>query len=133
MSDRATAIPLNPARQKGSPHVFAAASSCVGGARRLWGQVAVRHLWLMLPVWLILLAVIETTLVDYALMEILFFCLFAVKALNTAIECLFDHLTPQCEQFACDAGDSGSRGPMHMLFAIGVFLAAIVLSAILQN
>lgn len=60
----------------------------------------------------------------------LFFCLLAVRTLNTAIECLVDHVTSQWEEFARDARDLRSLAAMLMLFAIGIFPAAIVLRAI---
>jgi diacylglycerol kinase (ATP) len=125
----ATARP-KPQRITGVAHVFAAASYSIGGIRRLWQEAAFRHILLLVPACIILLAVCNARLVEYTVFAILFFCLIAVEALNTAIECLVDHLAPHWEEFARDAKDLGSLATMCMLFAIGTFIAAVVLRTI---
>lgn len=114
----------------GIAHVFAAAGYSIGGIRRLWQEAAFRQILLMLPVCLLLLAVCRVSFVEYAVFAVLFFCLVATEALNTAIECIVDHLAPNWEEFARDAKDLGSLATMCMLFAMGVFLVAILLRAI---
>lgn len=130
MKPDSTKVRAKPARVAGIAHVFAAAGYSIGGVRRLWQEAAFRHIMLMVPGCVILLAVCEARLVEYAVFAILFCCLVATEALNTAIECIVDHLAPNWEEFARDAKDLGSLATMCMLFAMGIFLAAILLRAL---
>lgn len=116
-----------PARVTGVAHLFAAAGYSLGGLRRLWQETAFRHIVTALPVCCVLLYAVGANFTDYCVLLILFFCLIAVEALNTAIECIVDHLAPQWEVFARDAKDLGSLATMCLLFANGVFLGAVVL------
>lgn len=125
----------SPPRPKPDPvtglaHVFAAARYSIGGLRRLWQESAFRHIMLLAPACLAFLALCNAGAFDYVIFAVLFFGLVAVEALNTAIECLVDHLAPQWEEFARDAKDLGSLATMCMLFANGVYLVAIGLRAI---
>lgn len=116
-----------PARVTGVAHLFAATGYSVGGIRRLWQETAFRHIVTALPVCGVLLYAVGASFIDYCVLLILFSCLIAVEALNTAIECIVDHLAPQWEEFARDAKDLGSLATMCLLFANGVFLVAVVL------
>ncbi|UOA26187.1 diacylglycerol kinase [Pseudosulfitobacter sp. DSM 107133] len=127
MNNDTTSPRPKPARVTGVAHLFAAAGYSVGGIRRLWQETAFRHIVTALPVCGVLLYVVGANLVDYCVLLILFSCLVAVEALNTAIECIVDHLAPQWEEFARDAKDLGSLATMCLLFANGVFLGAVVL------
>lgn len=118
-----------PARVTGIAHVFAAAGYSIGGIRRLWRETAFRHIVTALPVCGVLLYLLGAGFTDYCVLLILFAGLIAVEALNTAIECIVDHLAPQWEEFARDAKDLGSLATMCLLFANGVFLGAMFLRA----
>ncbi len=123
----ATSAPRSkPERITGIAHVFAAAGYSIGGLRRLWQETAFRHIILLLIFGFGVLAIAGAGFFDYCLLLILFFCLVAVEALITAIECLVDHLAPQWEEFARDAKDLGSLATMCLLCANGVFLGAVV-------
>ena len=115
-----------PAPVHGIAHVFAAASYSTSGVRRLWQETAFRHITLALPVCLGLFALLGVGLTDYAFLMIGFFALVAVEALNTAIECIVDHLAPDWQEFARDAKDLGSLATMCLLCANGVFLGTVV-------
>ena len=115
-----------PAPVHGIAHVFAATRYSVGGVRRLWQETAFRHITLALPVCIGLFALLGTGLMDYAFLLIGFFALVAVEALNTAIECIVDHLAPDWQEFARDAKDLGSLATMCLLCANGVFLGTVV-------
>jgi len=52
--------------------------------------------------------------------------LVAAEALNTAIECLVDHLAPDWQEFARDAKDLGSLATMCLLIANGLYLAWVL-------
>lgn len=116
-----------PDRITGIKHLFAAASYSVGGIRRLWQETAFRHIILMLVLCLTLLFVIGANLTEFSILLILFFALVAVEALNTAIECIVDHLAPNWEEFARDAKDLGSLATMCLLFANGLYLSVLLL------
>lgn len=116
-----------PERITGVAHVFAAAGYSIGGLRRLWQETAFRHLMIALPLCLVLFAAIGASMIEFAVLLILFFALVAVEALNTAIECLVDHLAPQWEEFARDAKDLGSLATMCLLCANGVFLGTVLI------
>lgn len=118
-----------PLRITGAAHVFAAAGYSIGGIRRLWQETAFRHITLGLPVCAAVLAFADASLGDYAIMLILYFALVATEALNTAIECIVDHLAPHWEEFARDAKDLGSLATMCLLAANGVFIAKVIVTA----
>jgi len=120
-----------PERITGVAHVFAAAGYSVGGIQRLWQETAFRHIMLALPVCIALFTFVGAGLLEYAALLVLFFCLGAVEALNTAIECIVDHLAPNWEEFARDAKDLGSLATMCLLCANGVFIGAVLVRAII--
>jgi diacylglycerol kinase (ATP) len=122
-----------PQRVTGIAHLFAAAGYSIGGLRRLWHETAFRHITLALPLCLILFTALGVGMLEYAILLVLFFGLIAVEALNTAIECIVDHLAPQWEEFARDAKDLGSLATMCLLCANGVFLGTVVFRALASN
>ena len=119
-----------PARITGTAHVFAAAGYSIGGVQRLWQETAFRHIMLGLPACGAVLALAGASVSEYCTMMVLFFALVATEALNTAIECIVDHLAPNWEEFARDAKDLGSLATMCMLGANGVFLAHVIFRAL---
>lgn len=127
MRTKNEAVKPKPDRITGIKHVFAAASYSVGGIRRLWQETAFRHITLALLLCLILLFAIDASLTEFSILLILFFVLVAVEALNTAIECIVDHLAPNWEEFARDAKDLGSLATMCLLVANGVYLSVLLL------
>ena len=122
-----------PARITGIAHVFAAAGYSIGGIRRLWQETAFRHISLGLPVCGGVLAWAGATVADYCIMLVLFFALVATEALNTAIECIVDHLAPNWEEFARDAKDLGSLATMCLLGTNGVFITHIIFRALTRG
>ena len=128
-----TAPRQKPERITGVAHLFAAAGYSIGGLRRLWQETAFRHISLALPLCLILFAALGVGMLEYAILLALLFGLIAVEALNTAIECIVDHLAPQWEEFARDAKDLGSLATMCLLCANGVFLGTVVFRSLALN
>jgi diacylglycerol kinase (ATP) len=116
-----------PPRITGIKHLFAAAGYSIGGLRRLWQETAFRHIVLLLLPCLALLVAIDASIMEFCFFLILFFMLVAVEALNTAIECIVDHLAPNWEEFARDAKDLGSLATMCLLLANGVYISALLL------
>ena len=125
-SDKSPPRP-KPARITGIRHLFAAAGYSIGGIRRLWQETAFRHIVLGLFVCIALLFAIGASLMEFCALLILFAMLIAVEALNTAIECLVDHLAPNWEEFARDAKDLGSLATMCLLFANGLYICVLLL------
>lgn len=121
--------PSKPPRVTGIAHVFAATGYSLAGARRLWSETALRHIVLAFALCVLLLIALGASLNEYAVLLILFLLLIAVEALNTAIECIVDHLAPDWQAFAKDAKDLGSLATMCLLLANGVFLASVMLRA----
>ncbi|MEB8388569.1 diacylglycerol kinase [Rhodobacteraceae bacterium KMM 6894] len=116
-----------PARITGIRHVFAAAGYSIGGIRRLWKEAAFRHIVLAFAVVLAVLVAIGASWTQISIFLLLFLALVAVEALNTAIECIVDHLAPNWQEFARDAKDLGSLATMCILFANGLFLGTVLL------
>jgi diacylglycerol kinase (ATP) len=123
-------IQNKPDRITGLAHVFAAAGYSIGGVRRLWQETAFRHIILALFVCCAIFAFVGARFVDYSVLLILFFVLVAVEALNTAIECIVDHLAPHWAEFARDAKDLGSLATMCLLCANGVFVGTVLFRTI---
>jgi diacylglycerol kinase (ATP) len=116
-----------PEQVTGIRHVFAAALYSVGGARRLWRETAFRHIVLAGAICLVLFVAVGASWAQICILVILFLALVAVEALNTAIECIVDHLAPDWQEFARDAKDLGSLATMCMLVAAGLFIVLVLL------
>lgn len=133
MTDKQATRNMKPARVTGPAHLLAAARYSLGGARRLWQETAFRHIVLALLVCLALFAAIGAGWLEFAGLIALFCCLVAVEALNTAIECIVDHLAPDWQEFARNAKDLGSLATMCLLGANGVFIVAVVASSFVPD
>ncbi|MFY0645216.1 diacylglycerol kinase [Sulfitobacter geojensis] len=116
-----------PAPVSGITHVFAAAGYSISGLRRLWKETAFRHIILGAPVCMAVLALANARFIDYCVMLILLLALVAVEALNTAIECIVDHLAPDWQEYARDAKDLGSLATLCLLCANGIFIGAVLI------
>jgi diacylglycerol kinase (ATP) len=116
-----------PERITGIRHLFAAAGYSVAGLRRLWGETAFRHEALGLPVVSALFWAASAPLWAYGVFLILWLLLIATEALNTAIEVLVDHVSPNWSEAARDAKDLGSLAVMALLWANGVFVVYVLM------
>ena len=103
MADR-----TKPARKTGLAHFFAAAGYSAGGLRRLWRESAFRQELLGLVAVPVLLWALDASVLHFVVFAGLALVVIALEALNTAIECLVDHLTADWAEFARDAKDLGS-------------------------
>ena len=115
-----------PPRKTGLSHLLAATTYSLGGLQRLWHEAAFRQEVLAIPVIVALLWFVDATPVEYAAMGILMLILIATEAVNTAIEELVDHLSPDWSLFARHAKDLGSLAVMCLLLANGLALGVIV-------
>lgn len=115
-----------PERITGLRHFFAATSYSLSGIKRLWQETAFRHIVLVFGLCVVLLIAIGASFTQVAIFLILFLLLVATEALNTAIECIVDHLAPNWDEFARDAKDLGSLATMCLLFANGIYLLTLL-------
>lgn len=111
-----------PAPVHGLKHVFAAAGYSFGGLLRLLQETAFRLELLGCAGAIVVFALIGAAYWEFALLTALFLLLVATEALNTAIECLTDHLAPNWEVFAKEAKDLGSLAVLCLLLVCGGFI-----------
>jgi diacylglycerol kinase (ATP) len=116
-----------PARITGIAHFFAAAGYSLGGLRRLMKESAFRHELVAVAVFLGLLLILGASAAELFCFGVLTMILIATEALNTALECIVDHLSPGWSEFARDAKDLGSLAVMCVLIGHGLLLAYVVL------
>ncbi len=113
-------------RVTGLAHVFAATGYSLAGLRRLWAETSFRHEVLALCASLAALALVGASMVEVAVLAGLFLLLIAVEALNTAVECIVDHVSPEWSAAARDAKDLGSLAVMCLLIVTGIYVAVTV-------
>ena len=118
--------PVKPERITGIKHVFAATSYSIGGIRRLWRETAFRHEVSLYFIVLGVFAAVGANMGEFLAATILALLLLATEALNTAIEAVVDHISPEWNEFARDAKDLGSFAVMCLLIANGLFLAYVL-------
>jgi len=123
--------PDKPERVTGIKHIFAATSYSIGGIRRLWGETAFRHEVLLYLMVMGIFATIGASFGAFIAASILALLLIAIEALNTAIEAVVDHISPEWNEFARDAKDLGSLAVMCLLIANGLFLAYVLIQTLI--
>jgi diacylglycerol kinase (ATP) len=106
-----------PPRTQGLRHLFAATGYSAAGLRRLGQEAAFRQEALGGAIALIALWLTGASAMALGIMAILLLLLLAVEALNTAIEVVVDHLSPDWSVFAKDAKDVGSTAVFLMICA----------------
>lgn len=119
---------LKPARKTGVAHFFAAAGYSAGGMRRLWGESAFRQELLGMVVVPVLLWGLGASLLHYLVFAGLALLVVALEALNTALECIVDHLTQDWAEFARDAKDLGSLAVLCGLLCHALLIAHAALT-----
>ncbi|MEY4305261.1 MAG: hypothetical protein RIT52_1436 [Pseudomonadota bacterium] len=117
-----------PARKTGIAHFFAAAGYSAGGLRRLWGESAFRQEALGMVVVPVVLWGLGASLLHYLVFAGLALLVVALEALNTALECIVDHLTQDWAEFARNAKDLGSLAVLCGLLCHGLLIAHAALS-----
>lgn len=68
-------------------------------------------------------------LVDFLILGVLACILFAVEALNTAVEEVVDKISPERSEFGKNAKDLGSTAVFFMLTAGGIYVLAVTANA----
>ncbi|HHI71092.1 MAG TPA: diacylglycerol kinase, partial [Rhodobacteraceae bacterium] len=107
-------------------HVFAAASYSIGGIKCLWKEAAFRQEVLLYLLVMAVFLLIGASVPEYLIATGLALLLVAIEALNTAIEELVDHISPDWSEFARNAKDLGSLAVMCLLIANGLYLAYVL-------
>lgn len=128
MLDNQRTSRTKPARINGWKHMFAAGNYSLGGLRRLWRETAFRHELLLGAVILGTLIGLDAELTKIAFAAMLVLLLIATEALNTALEIIVDHLSPDWAEFARDAKDLGSLAVLCMLLVNGIYFCFVVYS-----
>ena len=106
----------------GVSHFFAAAAYSWAGFQRLLKESAFRHELLFAAVSLLLLAAAGANLWEMMIAVVLFLVLFAVEALNTAIEEVIDRISPEISMVGKHAKDLGSFAVVCMIGACGLYV-----------
>jgi diacylglycerol kinase (ATP) len=109
-------------KETGIRHFLAAASYSWGGFQRLLQEAAFRQELLFFAVSLILLASVGASLLEMLIAVILFLGVFAVEAMNTAVEEVIDRISPEISNVGKHAKDLGSFAVLCMLVACGLYL-----------
>lgn len=117
-------VPAKPTKDTGLRHTIASAGYSYAGFGRLLGETAFRQEMVASLVMLALFLVRGVPIQSYATQAILVLVLFAVEALNTAIEELVDGVSPDYAEFARHAKDLGSFAVFCLLAANGIHAAA---------
>ena len=115
-----------PDKVGGAGHVLAAARYSLGGVRRLWLETAFRH---EVAAFVGLIAVFWASgapLWGHVGATLLFLMTVAVEALNTAVEEITDHASPEYSTMARNAKDLGSFAVFCLLVANGVWAAFVL-------
>jgi len=117
-----------PPRKTGIAHFFAAASYSAGGLQRLAKESAFRQEAGIGVLALAALWFFGATCGELVLFAVLLLVLIAVEALNTALEVLVDHLSPDWSQFAKEAKDLGSLAVACVIGAMALYAAWALLN-----
>lgn len=115
-----------PDRVTGAGHLLAAGNYSLGGLRRLWAETAFRHELGAGAAVAGILTWASASVAEYMVFGGLMLLLVAIEAMNTAVECIVDHLAPGWAEFARDAKDLGSLAVLCVLIAHGLLLAYVL-------
>lgn len=114
-------------KKTGVAHLFAAGSYSYAGFWRAIQESAFRHEILFFLGGLILFFVFGATIAEFLVLTIIFLIVFAVEALNTAIEEVIDRVSPEVSQTGKHAKDLGSFAVFCTLIAATLYIAWVVL------
>ncbi|MCX8282505.1 diacylglycerol kinase [Phyllobacterium sp. 0TCS1.6C] len=109
----------------GLRHLVAAGLYSFGGAKRLLRESAARHEVIAFAASVLMLLAIGAGITRLLVLVVLFFILFAIEAINTAIEELADMISPDYSVGARNAKDLGSLAVFLVIAAIGIYLAIV--------
>jgi diacylglycerol kinase (ATP) len=117
-------------KASGWRRLVAATRYSLQGLHRVWREEAFRHEVIGFVAGLILFGILDAAFTDYLIFIVLMLVLFAVEALNTAIEELVDRISPEISTVGRHAKDLGSFAVFCLLVANGVFVGYVVVQAL---
>lgn len=117
-----------PDKEVGIAHIFAAARYSLGGVKRLWGEAAFRHETLAFVLLTVVFLFSGAPLWGYVGAVLLYLLTASVEALNTAIEEITDHASPEYSTMAKHAKDLGSFAVFCLLLGNGIWAAYVLAS-----
>jgi diacylglycerol kinase (ATP) len=124
-----TPLDSNIEKASGVRRIIAATRYSLQGLVRLWQEEAFRHEVIAFAAGLVLFLLVGAGAMDYFVFLILMLLLFAVEALNTAIEELVDRISPEISTVGRHAKDLGSFAVFCLLGANGLFALYVVVKA----
>jgi diacylglycerol kinase (ATP) len=116
-------LPRKPPRTHGIAHLIAATGYSLSGLRRLWQEASFRQEVLGGGAALLILWLLGASAGHLLILLMLLLALLAVEALNTAIEVIVDHLSPDWSLFAKQAKDAGSAAVLMMIVINAIWVA----------
>jgi len=119
-------VSVRPDKEVGIAHVFAAARYSLGGVRRLWGETAFRHEVLAFVLITGVFALVSAPLWGYVGASLLFLLTISIEALNTAVEEITDHASPNYSEMAKHAKDLGSFAVFCLLLANAIWAGFVL-------
>lgn len=111
-------------------HIIDAAGYSLAGLRRLWRETAARLELLGAGLVAVAFALRGAEPWHWLVALMLFALVLAMEAINTALEDLADHLSPDWSQMAKNVKDLGSLAVGMALVATGAFVAAVLLGVV---
>lgn len=120
-------MPQKPPRTKGLAHLIAATGYSAAGLRRMWQEASFRQEVLGGAGALLVLMVLGAPGSSVAIFVMLVLALLVVEALNTAIEVIVDHLSPEWSEFAKQAKDIGSVAVFLMILVNGIWFSVTLI------
>jgi diacylglycerol kinase (ATP) len=119
-------------KASGVRRIIAATRYSLQGLVRLWQEEAFRHEVIAFAAGLVLFLLVGAGAMDYFVFLILMLLLFAVEALNTAIEELVDRISPEISTVGRHAKDLGSFAVFCLLSANGLFALYVVVRRVAE-
>jgi diacylglycerol kinase (ATP) len=116
-----------PGKVVGARHVLAAFGYSVAGGARLLKETAFRHEILMALVLFGLFGLAGAPLSAFMVLGLLMLGLFALEAINTAIEEIVDRVSPEWSKTGRNAKDLGSFAVLCMLAANALYALFVLL------
>jgi diacylglycerol kinase (ATP) len=110
--------------------IFAATKYSLYGLKRLWEEKAFRYEIVSYIAVLFLFYLIGASYMHFIIITILSFIVFAMESLNTAIEEIINHISPQWSKTAKNAKDLGSFAVFCALTANIIYILYVLTSTL---
>lgn len=118
--------------RKGLWHILDAATYSMAGFQRLMAETAARQELAGGTAGLVLLLWAQAGAIQVFGFVVLFCVLLAIEALNTAVEVLTNHISPEWSESAKQAKDLGSLAVALLLFCNVAYVAVVIGIAVMR-